>query len=157
VYVDEPRNRELALAVRDAWRAIGIETTIRARPEETYLTLPGPLSETSVDVHQADVRYPFADAYAGLGAWTCDADENRTNFCDVEYDALMARARREPDPAAREELYEAAEEILSGDEGDVPAVAIFWHTSANLESLNVKESFTINPLGQIDLSAVETG
>ncbi len=155
LHVDDQQNRQLALAVRDAWRAIGIETAIRSAPEETFLAFRGPLSADSVDVYQADIHYEFPDAMAGLAAWACDAETNKTNFCDVEYDELLRLARREPDADARARLYAAAEDILSGQSGELPVVPVYWHTFANLEALAVKESFSINPLGQIDLWAVE--
>ena len=37
LHVDGPGNRDVALALRDAWNALGMETTVRARPPEEYL------------------------------------------------------------------------------------------------------------------------
>ena len=47
-----------------------------------------------------------------------------------------------------------AEEILLGEDGVVPLIPVYWETYPNLEALKIKDSFAINPLGQIDLSAV---
>ena len=154
LHVDAGRNGDIANAVRGAWRALGIDTAIRARDPERYLDFRGPLGADSVDVYQLEVRYRYPDAFAALDDWTCGAERNKTNFCSASYDALVQRARREPDLAARERLYASAEQILSGEQGAFPAVPIFWPTYENLESLKVRASFSIDPLGRIDLSLV---
>jgi ABC-type oligopeptide transport system substrate-binding subunit len=105
-------------------------------------------------VYQVESKYRYPDAFAALDDWTCGAERNKTNFCSASYDALVQRARREPDLAARERLYASAEQILSGEQGAFPAVPIFWPTYENLESLKVRASFSIDPLGRIDLSLV---
>jgi oligopeptide transport system substrate-binding protein len=154
LHVDAPGNRALALAVRDAWSELGIETTLRARPAQDFLAFRGPLSRESVDLYQVELHYPFADAAPGLAVWACAADRNKSGFCRARFDALLVRASREEDPEIRRRLYVRAEQILSGPTGALPAVPIYWHTSANLETLAVQETFEVNALGQIDLAAV---
>jgi oligopeptide transport system substrate-binding protein len=154
LHVDAPGNAGVADAVADAWRDLGIETRVVSRAPDEYLQFAGPLSAESVDVYQLEVRYPAVDARAVLADWTCDAAGNKTNFCDERFDSLFERARTELDAAERERLYVRAEEVLSGAAGDVPAAPVFWPTHTNLESLKVKRSFTIDPLGRIDFSAV---
>jgi hypothetical protein len=51
-------------------------------------------------------------------------------------------------------FYASVEDLLSGEEGAFPAVPLFWRTYTNLESLDVADTFTIDPLGRIDLAAV---
>ena len=155
VHVDAPGNREIALALRAAWRQLGIETTIRARDPDEYLAFRGPLSRDSVDLYQLELRYPYADAAPGLAIWTCRSDRNKTNFCRARFDEFMAEARREEDATARQALARRAEDVLSGPEGALPGIPIFWHTSTNLEALPVRDTFTVNPLGQIDLASVD--
>jgi ABC-type transport system substrate-binding protein len=155
LHVDAPGNRAIALALRAAWQQLGIETTIRARAAEGYLDFRGPLSRDSVDLYQLDLRYPFADAAPGLSLWTCRSDRNKTNFCRARFDELVADARREGDASARQVLATRAEEVLSGADGALPGIPIYWHTRTNLEALPVRETFAVSPLGQIDLAAVE--
>ena len=155
LHVDAPGNREIAAALQDAWRELGIETAIRERGGEDYLAFRGPLSKKSVDVYQVSSDYEFPDPMSALARWTCDSDANKTNFCNRGFDALIARARREQDAIARDALYARAEDLLIGERGSLPVLPIYWRTYPNLESLTIKDSFRINPLGQIDLSAVE--
>lgn len=157
LHVDAPGNRDVAVALRDAWRQLGIETTLRAEAPDAYLDFRGPLSRESVDLYQLDVRYAYPDAVAGLSVWRCDAAQNKTNFCHAGFDRLLDDARRERDAERRAALAARAEELVFGEDGRVPAVVVFWPAYTNLESLSVAESFTIDPLGQIDLAAVEPG
>ena len=153
LHIDEPGSRDVALALRNAWGELGIDTTIRSRGAKGYLDFPGPLSADSVDLFQF-VRSPrLPDPAAGLGIWGCRSARNKTNFCRTELDGLLRRARTED--THRAELYEEAEAILSGEDGAMPGVPLFWDVFSNLESLAVADSFAIDPLGRIDLAAVE--
>ena len=154
LHVDTPGNRALALAARDAWRELGIETAIVARPPRDFLDFSGPLSRDSVDLYQVELRYPYADASYGLSVWACESERNKTGFCRAGFDDLLVEAAREDDVEARQRLYTRAEAILSGPLGALPAVPVYWHTAANLEALAIQPTFDVNPLGQIDLAAV---
>jgi ABC-type oligopeptide transport system substrate-binding subunit len=155
LHPDTPGHREIALAARRAWEELGIETALRSTSAKGYLDFRGPLSRDSADLYALDRRYAYADSMAGLEAWRCRSSGNKTNFCNTGYDRLLARARREPDAAAREEIYGQAEAVLAGEDGRVPVLPLFWRAYHNLENLSVRRSFALNPLGQIDLSAVE--
>jgi oligopeptide transport system substrate-binding protein len=154
LHVDAPGNRDIAVALRAAWQQLGIETAIRAQPPDAYLDFSGPLSPNSVDLYQFDVDYPFPEAVAGLSLWTCDAERNKTNFCHAGFDGLVEAASRELDADGRDALAMRAEALLFGEEGRVPGTVLFWPAYPNLESLNVAESFRIDPLGQIPLYGV---
>jgi oligopeptide transport system substrate-binding protein len=154
VHLDEPGKRQLALAVRDAWRQIGIEARVRARDPEGQVEVPGRLATTAADVYEVDLRYPSPDPAAGLDLWSCRIDVDTSDLCDPRYDRLLERARGQTDPVMRRLFYASVEDLLSGEEGAFPAVPLFWRTYTNLESLDVADTFTIDPLGQIDLAAV---
>ena len=152
--IDEPGTRAVALALRDAWRSLGIQTTVRSSPPDEFLAFEGSLSLNSVDVYQADVDASAPDAWPPLSLWTCSSEWNKSNFCNRRYDRFLEAAQQEPDPAVREGLYGAAEDVLSGEEGSVPAVALYSPTFANLESLSIRDTFRIDPLGLVNLAAV---
>ena len=154
LHVDAPGNRAVAGALRDAWTQLGIETVVRARARDEYLAFRGPLSAESADLYQVKWGRELPEAMSWLAPWTCGAARNKTNFCNPAFDALIARARRERNPVERGELYRRAEEILTGERGAVPVFPVYWRTYSNLEALAVKDSFAVNPLGQIDLSAL---
>jgi oligopeptide transport system substrate-binding protein len=154
VHLDEPGKRDVALAVRDAWRRIGIEVRVRAREPDDATDVPGALARTAADVYEVDLTYPSPDPSSGLALWTCAADAGPSDGCDRRYDELLERAQQAEDPVLRRLLYAGVEDLLSGADGSFPAVPVFWRSYTNLESLAVAETFAIDPLGQIDLAAV---
>ncbi len=154
LYVDAAGNREVALALRDAWKGLGIETTVRSGARDTYMDFRGPLGENSVDVFQLDVPLTVPDAGPALDVWTCESPQNKTNFCNGAFDRLVERARQELEPAARNDLYAEADLVLSGTNGQMPGIPLLWPTYTNLEALSLQSTFTIDPLGRIDLAAV---
>jgi hypothetical protein len=46
------------------------------------------------------------------------------------------------------------EQIMFGDDGDLPITPIMWYTYPNLERASIAETFNIDPLDVIDLSKV---
>ena len=58
----------------------------------------------------------------------------------------MPRTRRSR--GERLDLVGEVEEILSGENGAMPGIPLYWDVFANLESLAVEDTFTIDPLGQ---------
>lgn len=154
LHVDGAEEREVALALAAAWEELEIDTTVRSRPAESFLDFPGPLSRNSVDLYQHDVDPWLPDAWPTLARWTCDADENKANFCSAAYDTLLRQAREEQSPLVRSDLYARAEELLTGETGALPLLPVYRPTFTTLESLQVQDTFAVNPLGQIDFSAV---
>ena len=154
LHLEGAEQREVALVLADAWSELGIETTVRSRPEESFLDFPGPLSRTSVDLYQQELDPWIPDPWSTLALWACGADANKANFCSVAYDELLAQARRELNGLARSDLYARAEELLTGQAGTLPVLPVYRPTFTTLESLQVQDTFAVNPLGQIDFSTV---
>jgi oligopeptide transport system substrate-binding protein len=96
----------------------------------------------------------FVDAINFLELWTCESGNNSTNYCNKEYDALIEKARNTVDNDERYEIYGQAEEVLFGENGDVPVLPIYFYTYNTLEKESVKETFEVNLLDQIDLTKV---
>ena len=96
----------------------------------------------------------FVDAMNFLELWTCDSGNNSTNYCDPEYDKLVAEARNTPDNDKRYELYAQMEQKLLGEDGAVPIAPIYFYTYVASESPKVKDTFNQNLLTQIDLTKV---
>jgi oligopeptide transport system substrate-binding protein len=107
-----------------------------------------------VDVYRLGWIYDFPDAINGLELFTCDSGNNNTNWCNEEFDALVEQARGEEDEAARFELYAQMEDIMFGEDGEVPLTPIMWYTFPNLENDRVRDTFFISPLNQIDFTKV---
>jgi dipeptide transport system substrate-binding protein len=85
--------------------------------------------------------------------WTCASGNNSTNWCNKKFDALIKQAERTPDFDKRVALYQRAETMLTGPNGDLPIMPIYWYTWTNLVHKNVK-GFLIQPTSQYDLTKV---
>jgi oligopeptide transport system substrate-binding protein len=151
---DSPGHREIAVAVQDMWKELGVQTTIKAQEWAQYLEFLGPPPNDAVDVYRLGWVYDFPDAINGLELFTCDSGNNNTNFCNKEYDALVEKAKNTPDEAARNEIYGQLEDIMFGENGELPLSPIMWYTYPNLENDAVRDTFFISPLDQIDFTKV---
>jgi oligopeptide transport system substrate-binding protein len=151
---DSGANPDIAVAVQAGLKEIGITSTIKQQEFQQYLEFLGPPPNKDVDVYRLGWIGDFVDAINFLELWTCESGNNSTNYCNKEYDALIEKARSTPDNDARYELYGQAEEILFGEDGDMPVAPIYDYTYTNLERENVKATFSVNLLNQTDLKKV---
>jgi oligopeptide transport system substrate-binding protein len=149
-----PGHREIAVAVQDMWGELGLTTTIKAQEWAQYLEFLGPPPSNQVDVYRLGWIYDFADAINGLELWTCDSGNNNTNFCNEEYDALIEEARQTPEDEARFDVYAQAEQIMFGEDGEMPIMPIYHYTLPNLEDLCIKDTFYIGALNSLILADV---
>jgi ABC-type oligopeptide transport system substrate-binding subunit len=151
---DSGANPDIAVAVQAAMKEIGIDSTIKQQEFQQYLEFLGPPPNKDVDFYRLGWIGDFVDAINFLELWKCDSGNNSTNYCNKEYDALIEEARGTEDNDARYELYGQAEELLWGEDGDLPVSPIYFYTYTNLERENIKESFSVNLLNQTDLTTV---
>ena len=151
---DSPGHREIAVAVQAAWTELGIKSTIKQQEFAQYLEFLGPPPNKDVDVYRLGWIGDFVDAINFLELWTCDSGNNNTNYCNKDYDAKIAEARKTPDNDARYKLYGEAEDILFGENGDMPVLPIYFYTYPQLERENIKATFDTNLLNQTDLTKV---
>ena len=151
---DSPGHREIAVGVQAAWQELGIKSTIKQQEFQQYLEFLGPPPNQDVDTYRLGWIGDFVDAMNFLELWTCDSGNNSTNYCNKDYDALIEKARATADNDARYELYAQAEDILFGEDGDMPVSPIYDYTYTNLERENVKATFSVNLLNQTDLKKV---
>ncbi len=151
---DAPGHREVAVAVQSMWKELGINTTIRAQEWAQYLEFLGPPPHRDVNVYRLGWIYDYPDAMNGLELWTCESGNNNTTFCNEEYDQLIEQARQTPEDEERFELYAQAEDIMFGEDGEMPIAPIYHYTLPNLENLCVKDTFSIGALNDMDLTKV---
>ncbi len=154
-YNNAPGHKEIATAVQAQWTQLGINSTLKQQEWAQYLEFLGPPPNNAVDVYRLGWIYDFPDAINGLELWTCDSGNNNTNYCDKDFDALVAKARETTDDTARFAIYKQLEEKLFGQDGALPIMPIYWYTFPNLEKLSVKDTFFISSLDQIDFTKVE--
>ena len=152
---EAPGHREIAVAVQAAWSELGLKTNIRVQEWAQFLEAIGPPPANSVDVFRLGWIADYVDAINFLELWTCESGNNSTTFCNEEYDRLVERARATEDNEERYELYGQLEQILVGEDGDLPIAPIYWYTSSYQERPSIQETFNETPLGQVDLRDVE--
>jgi ABC-type oligopeptide transport system substrate-binding subunit len=151
---DAPGHREIAVAVQAAWKELGLNVTIRTQEWAQFLEFIGPPPDESVDVFRLGWIGDYVDAMNFLELWTSDSGNNSTNFKNEEYDGLVEEARATEDNPARYEIYGQLEEILHGEDGQMPVMPIYWYTEVNLERPSIQDTFNQNLLTQIDLTKV---
>ncbi len=151
---DAPGHKDIAVAIQAAWKELGITSTIKQQEFQQYLEFLGPPPNADVDVYRLGWIGDFVDAINFLDLWTCKSGNNNTNWCNKDYDAVIEKAKNTADNDARYKLYGEAEDILGGENGDMPVMPIYWYTFVNLERESVKDSFSVNLLNQTDLTKV---
>jgi len=153
-YNDAPGHKEIAVAVQSMWNELGIDTTLRAQEFAQFLQFLGPPPNDAVDVYRLGWIGDYVDPMNFVELWTSTSGNNNSNFASKAYDRLIAEARQTPDNEQRYEIYRQAEAMLTGPQGLLPFIPIYWYTYTNLERQSVKDTFGINPLDQFDLSKV---
>jgi ABC-type oligopeptide transport system substrate-binding subunit len=151
---DSPGHREIAVAVQSMWKQLGIKVTIKQEEWAQFLESLGPPPDPSIDAYRNGWIGDFVDAMNFLELWRCKSGNNNSNYCDPQYDALVAKARETPDNAARYKLYGQLEDKLLGENGAVPIAPIYWYTYVQLERPSIKDSLNVNLLNQTDYSKV---
>jgi oligopeptide transport system substrate-binding protein len=148
-----PNHVKIATAIQAFWKQIGINATIKVMEWKQYLQFINPPPNPDIDVYRYGWLYDFPDAYNGLVLWTCGSGNNSTNWCNKKFDALVDQATKTPDFDKRVALYQQAETILTGPNGDLPIMPIYWYTNPVLVHKNV-HGYLISPTGQWDLTKV---
>jgi oligopeptide transport system substrate-binding protein len=156
IYTNEGApNKEVAEALQSMWKQIGIDSTIKILEWQQYLEFLGPPPPKAVDIYRLGWVGDFVDDINFLELWTCDSGNNNTGFCDKSYDSLVAKAKQTPDNGKRFGIYKQLEEKLTGQNGALPFIPLWYITYPNLERESVKDTFQINLLDQVDLTKVE--
>jgi oligopeptide transport system substrate-binding protein len=151
---NSPAHVPIATAIQAFWQKdLGLKVSIKVMEWKQYLQFLGPPPNADVDVYRLGWIYDFPDAYNGLSLWTCDSGNNNTNWCNKKFDSLVNQATKTPNFDKRVALYQQAETILTGPNGDLPIMPIYWYTFAHLIRQNVHNFFT-NPTGWWDLTKV---
>jgi oligopeptide transport system substrate-binding protein len=153
-YNEDPAHRPIAVAVQSMWKELGIDVTVKAQEFAQYLEFLGPPPNKAVDAYRLGWIGDYVDAMNFLELWTSESGNNSTNFANEEFDSIIEEARQTPDNDARYELYAQAEEILGGEDGQMPIMPIYWYTYTQLERPSVQDTYNLDLLTQVDLTKV---
>ncbi|MDK3156780.1 peptide ABC transporter substrate-binding protein [Kamptonema cortianum] len=107
-------NEQIATELQQMWSSeLGIPVDLEKQEFKVYL---GTMSALDYDVARSSWIGDYNDANTFLSIFTTGDGNNRTGWSNAEFDALIARANREPDIAKREKIFQKAEKILIEDE-----------------------------------------
>lgn len=134
-------HKRISLAIAWMWRS---KLGVRARllNEEFRVFLANRRQRMVTQVYRAGWIGDYLDPYTFLEINRAESAQNDAGWRNPDYDALLARAAREPDAETRLRLLEQAEAIMLDE---VPHASIFGYTSKRLVKPWVK-GWQPNPL-----------
>ena len=102
-------------------RILGIESEIRPVASAVWFE---ELSNRNFDITVGAIASPFIDPSAYLNSfYRCGGGENHSNYCNAEFDALMAQVDAEGDLDKRYDLVQQAAAVLDED----PPTIEYWY------------------------------
>jgi oligopeptide transport system substrate-binding protein len=141
-YNTSEEHRDVMEVVADSWRRhLGLEVTTKKQEWKAYLDAQ---SRIDFDVSRSGWIADYPDPQAFLELFVTDGENNQTGWSDAEYDALIARAEREPDRQARVVRFQQAEAVLMRD---LPVIPIYSYVTKDVINPRVG-GVTANPLDE---------
>jgi oligopeptide transport system substrate-binding protein len=153
VFNNAPGHKEIATAIQAQWKQLGLNVTLKQQDWPQFLKFLGPPPDPSVDVYRNGWIADFPDDINFLSIFQCGSGNNNTNWCNKSYDDLLKQATATSDQTKRYDLYQKAEAMLTGKDGDMPIAPIYWYTFAYQVGQNV-HGWNTNPMDEIDLTKV---
>ncbi len=126
-YNSDSLHRDIAEFVASTWkRELGLDTLQLNQEWKVYLD-----SQTNLeyDVSRASWIGDYPDPNNFLEVFVTGGENNKTGWSNAQYDAWLAQAAAERDPAARLELLARAEEVLLEE---LPILPVFNYVTKNL-------------------------
>jgi oligopeptide transport system substrate-binding protein len=145
--------KSIAVAVEAMWSELGVKTTIKTLEWAQYLDLIGPPPNSVVDAYYIGWVGDYVDAINFLQLAECGSGFNSAGFCDPEFDKLLDEARGTADNDERYRLYGDAETRITGEQGGMPFIPLYWITYPILSKEKVKD-WKPNLLDQFDWTKV---
>ena len=128
LWPDVSFNRVIAEALQSMWKEyLGIKVNLINEEWKVYLST---INTNPPEIHRAGWGADFPDPHNFMSLFTCNSGNNRTGWCNKEYDALVEAAAAETDPDKRIVLYNQAQKILT--ETDSPIAPFYITTQQNL-------------------------
>jgi len=128
LYNTSEAHQQIAEALQYMWRThLGITITLVNQEWKVYLDS---MAHGDYDLARGSWIADYADPTTFLDCFTTGNGNNRTGWSDRRYDALLARAAREANPAERFRLLRDAEALLV--DGGVPIIPLYFFANAYL-------------------------
>lgn len=134
-------HRQIAQVIQRTWKQeLGIEIAIES---QEFKVLIDSRRKGEFDVARAGWVADFADPINFLEIFTSGSENNDAFWFDEHFDGLLARARREPDPARREAILKQAAAYFIEH---MPAAPIYIYTNPYLCAPEL-QGYEMNPMG----------
>jgi oligopeptide transport system substrate-binding protein len=154
VHNNAPGHREIAVAVQGMWRELGLNVNISAQEWAQYLENIGPPPSQQVDVFRLGWIYDYPDAMNGLELWMSGSGNNPTGWANEEFDRLIEEARGTAEDDERFGVYNQAEELMFGEDGEVPLIPIYHYTQVTLERDTVRDTTNFDAQTRLTLKSI---
>jgi oligopeptide transport system substrate-binding protein len=143
LYNTSEGHRKIAVAIQQMWKEyLNIDVTLLNQEWKVYLDT---VSGRNFQIARAGWIGDYVDPNNFLDMFICKGGNNRTHWCNTEYDKLvLEQAPRAKTHAERLAIFKRAEKILMDD---MPVIPIYIYTSNNLVHPTVK-NFSNNILNQ---------
>ena len=131
---DAPGHREIAVAIQAAWKELGITTHDQAAGvrRSTWSSSARPRTRTSTSTGSAGSATSSTRSTSSTSGRASRGTTTRTTATRTTTPRSQ-KAKNTLDNDARYELYGEAEDILFGENGEMPVMPIYWYTYPNLE------------------------
>src|SRR5262249_45405451 len=153
IFNNAPGHKEIATAVQSQWQKLGLHVTLKQQDWPQFLKFLGPPPDASVDTFRMGWIADYPDDYNFLSIFQCGGGNNYTNWCNKDFDNLLKQATETSNQQQRYQLYSQAEQILTGQNGDMPIAPIYWYTFAYQVAPSV-HGWNTSPMDVIDLRSV---
>jgi len=143
LYNTSEGHRKIAVAIQQMWKEhLNIDVTLLNQEWKVYLDT---VSGKNYQIARAGWIGDYVDPNNFLDMFICGGGNNRTNWCNNEYDRLILEdAPKAKSHNARLAIFKQAESMLMEA---MPVIPIYIYTSNNLVHPSVK-NFTNNILNQ---------
>jgi oligopeptide transport system substrate-binding protein len=143
LYNTSEGHRKIAVALQQMWKKhLNIDVTLLNQEWKVYLDT---VSNRHYEIARAGWIGDYVDPNNFLDMFLCNGGNNRTNWCNSDYDQLILKHAPEAKTHnARLEVFKQAEKILLEE---MPVIPIYVYTSNNLVHPSVK-NFGRNILNQ---------
>ncbi|MGQ0793898.1 MAG: peptide ABC transporter substrate-binding protein [Deltaproteobacteria bacterium] len=142
LYPDVGNNRILAEALQSMWKKyLGVEVELNNQEWKVYLST---LNTDPPHIFRAQWGADFPDPHNFMNLFECLSGNNRTRWCNPEFDALVEKAAAEENPQKRIEIYNQAQRILT--EIDVPIAPVLISIQQSMIKPYVA-GLNLDPLG----------
>ncbi len=130
---DRESAKRLAEALQAMWKqTLGIDISIQQMEWTSYLNT---MMDKDYDLASGGWIGDYMDPLTFLDMWIEDGGNNRTNWSNAEFEALLSQAEKTPDAEARLRLLEQAEKLFLDERAILP---IYWYTRNYLVHRDVK-------------------